>query len=407
MQTKIKRVKRVLKELKKEVFLNISGRVIEMKHKYEEYQASILRGDLCIENLVRVNNITEEYNKLCDAESNFYRSKARLKWIKDGDASTKLFHTSMRIYQHKNLITKMQNEEGAMIGDYEEIHKLHCFESEVKNMKDFRPISCCNVIYKIISAVLAKRLKRILHKIVGSHQTTYLPGKHISNGVLLMQEWMNGYHMEGFNHHLFCQDIKFINSCSADDLCVLSAATTKSLSLIKKTLEVFGSVTSLMPNLAKSSYLFVGVNANVEKYLCSVIGISKAQLPIKYLGIPLIIKQLCASDCRTLLEKTKVFSTYNYWRQSVFLPVMVIKGITKLIKRFLWGGSTDSRNPCKVRGRLHTKDRLSKWNMISDSKCVFCEACETVEYLFFLCPLSAAVCRKLDGLCKDFHEPRG
>ncbi|GAA0174568.1 hypothetical protein LIER_27936 [Lithospermum erythrorhizon] len=59
------------------------------------------------------------------------------------------------------------------------------------------------------------------------------------------------------------------------------------------------------------------------------------------------------------------------------------------------------------RGRLQTKDRLSKWNIISDSKCVFCDACETVEHLFFLCPFSATMSRKLSSFCKDFHEPRG
>ena len=37
--------------------------------------------------------------------------------------------------------------------------------SELKSMKDFRPISCCNVVYKIISKVMANKLKGFLGSI--------------------------------------------------------------------------------------------------------------------------------------------------------------------------------------------------------------------------------------------------
>ena len=42
-------------------------------------------------------------------------------------------------------------------------------------LQQYRPISLCNVVYKIISKLLANKLKRVLHKIVSPWQTAFEP----------------------------------------------------------------------------------------------------------------------------------------------------------------------------------------------------------------------------------------
>ena len=63
-------------------------------------------------------------------------------------------------------------------------------------MDEYRPISCCNVVYKIISKVLATRLKKALEHTIGVSQNAFIPGRNIADAILLSQEIMHNYHLK-------------------------------------------------------------------------------------------------------------------------------------------------------------------------------------------------------------------
>jgi hypothetical protein len=61
-------------------------------------------------------------------------------------------------------------------------------EKGANSFNRFRPISLCNIGYKIISKVIANRLKGILSGLIPENQGGFVQGRKIMDNIILVQE---------------------------------------------------------------------------------------------------------------------------------------------------------------------------------------------------------------------------
>lgn len=72
-------------------------------------------------------------------------------------------------------------------------------KTDATEMKDYRPISCCNVLYKIISKILANRLKVLLPLIIAPNQSAFVKDRLLMENLLLATELVKDYHKDNIS----------------------------------------------------------------------------------------------------------------------------------------------------------------------------------------------------------------
>nr|GEU28765.1 hypothetical protein [Tanacetum cinerariifolium] len=288
------------------------------------------------------------------------------------------------------------------------------------HVTNFRPISCCNVLYKCISKILTNRIIEGIKEVVSENQSAFVPGRRISDNILLTQELMHKYHQNigpprcafkvdiqkaydtvdwrfsgfilmkfGFHQtmikcimacgpfigffsvHKQCEELNIINLCFADDLFLFTRGNFDSAKVIIESLDEFKGVLGLVLSIPKSTTYFCNVFNHVKLNILSIMPFVEGDLPVKYLGVPLITYRLLNMDCKILVEKARnrigdwknkslsfvgrlqlcrfvISSMQVYWASVLVIPMGSVYDIQQLIHGFLWCNGDYKRGKAKV-----------------------------------------------------------
>ncbi|XP_059064784.1 uncharacterized protein LOC131856859 [Cryptomeria japonica] len=199
--------------------------------------------------------------------------------------------------------------------------------------EEFRPISLCNTIYKIISKIAPNRLKLILEKLISCEQSAFTPRRNIVDGIIVAHEAIHTA-MKSRQRRM-----------------MLKLAIRKAYDRVDRSF--------LLAVLAK-----FGFKVGTQRAIARLFGIRIGQLPGKFLGTLLFVGASKTKIWKGLLDGCKakmegwkskwltlvgrililksVISAMPIFSMACFkLPGTIIKNIQQKMRKFLWNNKQD------------------------------------------------------------------
>ncbi|XP_016902060.1 uncharacterized protein LOC103496880 [Cucumis melo] len=389
---------------------NLSKEVHNAKEAMDRAQREVERNSMSDVLSRQTGLATETFWTAVRLEEASLRQKSRIRWLELGDQNTAFFHRSVRSRMSRNSLLvdsdgsrvsshdgvvqlvpisreevrrvlfsmdsgKAPGPDGFSVGFFKGAWSMTCYLQlgvnattitlipklrGAERMEEFRPISCCNVIYKCISKILADRICVWLPSFISSNQSAFMPGRSIIDNILLCQELVGGYHLNfGKPRYTLKVDLqKAYDSVNWDFLFGLLIAIGTPLKFERC-------------KARKSSIFVAGVSHEAASHLAASMGFGLGNLPVRYLGLPLLTGRLRSNDCAPLIQRitswirswtARVLSFFGtlqlvrsvlhslqvYWASMFVLPAYVHNEVDKILRSYLWRGKEEGRGGFKV-----------------------------------------------------------
>ncbi|PKU62946.1 integrator complex subunit 11 [Dendrobium catenatum] len=212
---KLKTIKSILKHKNWSNANTIQTEISSLKLQQYHVLSSIQMIPLDCQLNVNLKDINTKLNFYHSTLSSWMSQRAKVNWLTYGEEDLKFLYSKVNISKNKNRIRHIVTENG-IFSTHQDIarefisHFSRLFNTpplpkcdHATNIKDFRPISLCNVIYKIIAKLIANRMKEVMPFIIHPSQEGFIHKRVISDNILLDADILWNFNHRGKQKY-FC-----------------------------------------------------------------------------------------------------------------------------------------------------------------------------------------------------------
>ncbi|KAH9751256.1 putative ribonuclease H protein [Citrus sinensis] len=408
--------------------------------------------------------LKRELESILSQEEILWFQKSRRDWIEFGDRNTKYFHRQTIQRRRQNQIVMLKDEHGNWIEDVD-IIKAHAPGEHIPyplvsmfpkveeiNLGKLNAGVCEDDIREAIFSmhpfkapgvdglhavfyqtqwetvgvsIVANRLKGILPDLIGPMQTSFVPGRHITENIIIAQEVIHTMRRKSgkigqmlikrLSHgihravntgtwrpiRLSKRGTPITHVFFADDLLLFAEASCTQAAVINDVLNTFCVSSGAKVNKQKSQVFFSkNVNPCNVRNIGTTLGFSVTTDLGNYLGMPLLHSRVSKATYHGILEKVerklngwsakflslagRITLTQSvlqalpiYSMQTTRLPTSIITKIEQHCRRFIWSGNSEVKklhliNWADAIGRICPKVLQGlRWNVRDDKRIRF------------------------------------
>ncbi|KAA3454784.1 reverse transcriptase [Gossypium australe] len=363
--------------------------------------ANLLEAERSEDNLAELIDTKVQLNLEIDKDESYWEQRARVNWLKLGDRNTAFFHSMATQRRRKNIIQKLQINDGKETEDQQEMAESAraYFQDLFKAKRSDDSEHLLNGVEKSISEednryLMKPYTQEEIWNALTSMGATKAPGEDSFPTIFFQKLWhivgeevstycleqLNG-DMEGLSSLIRLaqqeENLKGVKASRrgpqishllfADDCITFGEATERGAGLLKRILQEYRRCSGQIVNFEKSTVFFSSNTGFEEKRMVSqLLGIRSSNDPESYLGLPNMVGRRKKEAFQNLKDRFKqkidnwstrylsqggkevfiksVFQAIPTFSMACFLlPKSLCSDLEKIIAKFWWQKSHGKR----------------------------------------------------------------